>query len=96
MISQVRSDSASTREIDLSRLPPMAPKILESHLAMWRNPHLLDDLEVGNEGLWVAMHGAKIAATSPSHAEVLRLVEDNGPDDILMIHLPPDDIIEIY
>jgi hypothetical protein len=96
MATTVKSEPAPVREIDLSLLPPMAPKILESHLAMWRNPHLFDDLEVSDEGLWVAMHGAEIVATDPSHAEVLRLVETYGPDDILMIHLPPDDVIEIY
>ena len=96
MAISVKSDPAPIREIDLSLLPPMPPKILESHLAMWRNPHLFDDLKVGDEGLWVAMHGEEIAAADPSLRVVQKAVEDYGPDDILMLRLPPDDIIELF
>jgi hypothetical protein len=96
MAGSVKTEAASGREVDLSLLPPMAPKILESHLAMWRNPHLFDDLEVGDEGLWVAMHGAEIVATDPSLRAVQRAVEDYGPDEILMLRIPPDDVIELF
>jgi hypothetical protein len=96
MAGSANTDEAPVREIDLSLLPPMAPKILESHLAMWRNPHLFDDLEVGDEGLWVAMHGEEIVATDPSLRTVQRAVENYGPEEILMLRIPPDDVIELY
>ena len=74
----------------------MPPKILEAYKLMWTDPGWDAHLEVGDEGLWVAMYGGEIVATDPSHDVVLRLVEDYGPDDILMLHIPPDDIFEIY
>jgi hypothetical protein len=95
MMAQSSKTVADAPTYDFDSLP-IPPKILESYKRRWREPDLFDDLEVGPEGLWVAMHGEEIVATHPSHAEVLRLVEHYGPDDILMVHLPPDDVIEIY
>jgi hypothetical protein len=83
-------------DLDSMPLPPMPPKILESYKRMWRDPEFFDHLEVGDEGLWAALHGEEIVATDPSHDKVLRLVEDYGPEDILMLHIPPDDVIELY
>jgi hypothetical protein len=91
MARSVETKTAPARNVDLSALPPMPPKILESHLKMWHDPHLFVDLEVGDEGLWVAMYGEEIVATGTSHEEVLRLVENHGPDDILMQWLEPAD-----
>jgi hypothetical protein len=85
---------ATSRDFDSLPIPP---KILDSYKRRWREPELFDTMEVGPDGLWVAMHGGEIVATDPSHTEVLRQVEDYGPDDILMVYLPPDDdTIEIY
>jgi hypothetical protein len=95
MAHSVESKTAPIRDIDLSALPPMAPKVLESHLKMWRDPHTFDHLEVGDEGLWVAMHGEEIVASDPSLRAVQHAVADYGPDEILMLRIPPDDIIEI-
>jgi hypothetical protein len=88
--------AAVVHDLDSMPLPPMPPKILEAYQRRWREPDLFDDLVVGDEGLWVAMYGEEIVATDPSHDEVLRLVKDYGPEDILMIHLPPDDVIEMF
>ena len=96
MAGSVETRMAPLRDIDLSALPPMPPKILESHLKMWRDPHTFDHLEVGDERLWVAMHGEEIVATNPSLRKVQRAVADYGPDEILMLRIPPDDIIEIF
>jgi hypothetical protein len=91
MARATTTEVRTVQDIDSLPLPPMPPKILESYKAMWSNPHLFDDLEVGDKGLWVAMHGAEIVATDTSHEEVLRRVENYGPDDILMQWLEPDD-----
>jgi hypothetical protein len=96
MTDSAGTKTAPARDIDLSALPPMPPKILESHLKMWRDPHTFDHLEVGDEGLGVAMHGEEIVATNSSLREVQRAVADYGPDEILMLRIPPDDIVEIF
>ncbi|HEY7034960.1 MAG TPA: hypothetical protein VH482_26705 [Thermomicrobiales bacterium] len=91
MARSTTTNTAPVREIDRSSLPPMPPKILESYVKMWHDPHLFDGLEVGERGLWVAMHGEEIVATGTSHDEVLQRVEHYGPEDILMQWLEPDD-----
>lgn len=93
---QTGESPAVVHDLDSLPLPPMPPKILESQKAMWSNPHLFDYLDVGDDGLWVAMHGAEIVATGPDLSKVLRMVDDYGPEEILMLHVPPDDVIEIY
>jgi hypothetical protein len=90
---------ARTREeLEAMNLGPMAPKIRETRMKLWMEPTYLDHLEVGEEGLWVAMYGEGIAATDPSLRKVSKMVEHYGPDEILMIHLEPedDDVYEIY
>lgn len=96
MANSVEIKTSPVRDIDLSALPPMPPKILESYLKMWRDPRTFDHLQVGDDGLWVAMHGAEIVATGPDLSKVLRMVDDYGPEDILMLHVPPDDVFLIY
>src|SRR5215204_2461303 len=71
------------RDIESLPLPPMPPKILETYKAMWSNPHLFDDVDPGEEGVWVAMHGGEIVAVGPELTPVLRMVDDYGQDDIL-------------
>ncbi len=95
MAHQTRTATVA-HDLDSLSLPPMPPKILESYKRRWQEPDLFDDLDVGPEGLWVAMHGGEIVATGSDMSDVLRQVEDYGPDDILMVHLPPDDVIQIF
>jgi hypothetical protein len=80
---------------DLDSLP-IPPKIRESYEAMRSNPHLFDDLDLGEEGVWVALHGGEIVASGSDLSKVLRMVDNYGPEDTIMLHAPPDDVIEIY
>jgi hypothetical protein len=95
-MAQSTSTAAVVHDLDSLPLPPMPPKILESYKRRWREPDLFDDLEVGEEGLWIAMHGGEIVASGPELGEVLRMVEGYGPEEILMVYLPPDDVIELF
>jgi hypothetical protein len=100
VLEKARTGRVWTREeLEALPLPPMSPKILETMMKRWMDPGHLDHLEVGDEGLWVAMHGEEIAAADPSLERVSKMVEHFGPDEILMLYLPPPseaDIIEIY
>lgn len=83
-------------DLDALPLPPMPPKILQTYKRLWSEPDFFDDLDVGEEGLWVALYGGEIVASGPDLAKVLRLIDDYGPDEILMHFVPPDDVIEIF
>jgi hypothetical protein len=96
MARSAKTTVEPVHDLESLALPPMPPKILESYKRMWRDPQLFDDLEVGDGGLWVAMHGEQIVASGPELSTVLRMVDDYGPEDIIMLHLPADDVIEIH
>jgi hypothetical protein len=86
-------------ELEAMNFGPTSPKIRETIMKGAMDPTYLDYLEVGEEGLWVAMHGEEIAATDPSLRKVSEMVAHYGPDEILMIHLEPEtdeEIFEIY
>jgi hypothetical protein len=57
-------------------------------MTRWTNPGQLDRLEVGDEGLWVAIQGEEIAATDPSLDRVSTMVEHFGPDESFMVYRP--------
>lgn len=86
-------------ELEAMNFGPTSPKIRETIMKGAMDPTYLDHLEVGEEGLWVAMHGEEIAATDSSLRKVSQLVAHYGPDEILLIHLEPetdDEDFEIY
>jgi hypothetical protein len=93
---KTRPKAWTREELEALPLPPMPPKIRETNMKLWMEPTYLVHLEVGEDGLWVAMHGEEIAAADPSLRKVSEMVEHYGPDEILMIHLDPDTDEEIY
>jgi len=92
---KTKTKTWTREELEAMSLPPMAPKIREAHMKLWKEPTFLHYLDVGDEGIWVALHGEEDAATDPSLETVSRLVDHYGPDEIMTIHLAPDDDILI-
>jgi hypothetical protein len=95
-MKQTMEPAPACHDLDSLPLVPMPPKIRESYDAMRSNPHLFDDLDLGEEGVRVALHGGEIAASGPDLSKVLQMVDGYGQDEIIMLHVPPDDVIEIH
>jgi hypothetical protein len=95
-----RSSKTATppgHDLDSLSLPPMPPKHLAAYKRMWSEPHLFDDFDPGQTGIWVVFSGERIVAFGPSLEEVSRIARDAGQkdEDLLIVPVPPDDWVGI-